>query len=135
LETGTRWHRQLVELDYPHLPLLVMQPAVAAHLIRTPLRTSGREIGYVMGSGDQIPAALQVMGFGVTLLDDDWIEHGDLSRFKVIVTGVRAFNTRPRLVAQRRRLLAWVAAGGRLVVQYNTVNNALDLGPKSFHIS
>ena len=45
---------------------------------------------------------------------------GDLSRFDAIVTGVRAFNTRPRLRALKDRLIEYVQQGGTLLVQYNT---------------
>jgi hypothetical protein len=53
----------------------------------------------------------------------------------VIVIGVRAYNTRPRLVAQKKRLLDWVSTGGRLVVQYQTPDDALDFAPSRLHVS
>ena len=37
------------------------------------------------------------------------------------VCGVRALNTRPGLLAAKDRVLAYVEAGGTLVVQYNTL--------------
>jgi LmbE family N-acetylglucosaminyl deacetylase len=135
-EKGTHWHQQRITLDYAHVPMQTLLPSAEARAVRADLRTSGREIGYLMGSGDQLPQALEQMGFHVTLLDDDYLEHGDLARFPVIVVGVRAYNTRPRLLAHQKLLLDWVAAGGRLVVQYNTADDGLDvLGPKPFHIS
>jgi hypothetical protein len=90
-----------------------------------------------MGSGDQGPEALEQMGFDVTLLDDDDVENAELVRFDAIVAGVRAYNTRPRLRGLQRRLLDYVSAGGRLVVQYNTAEPALQnsLGPHPFQIS
>ena len=38
------------------------------------------------------------------------------------MTGVRALNTRPDLLAAREELLAYMEQGGTLVVQYNTVS-------------
>jgi hypothetical protein len=77
------------------------------------------------------------MGFSVTTLDDDDVENADLSRFDAIVAGVRVYNTRPRLRRMQRRLLDYVAGGGRLVVQYNTAEQALQnaLGPYPLQIS
>jgi LmbE family N-acetylglucosaminyl deacetylase len=134
---GVRYDRRLVRLDYPHVPTQILLPPAEARLVRADLRIAGRAVGYLMGSGDQGPEALEQMGFAVTLLDDDDLEHSDLARFDAIVAGVRAYNTRPRLRAAQRRLLDYVAGGGRLVVQYNTAEQALQnrLGPLPFQIS
>jgi len=136
-DDGRHWRQQRITLDYPHVPMQVLLPPAEAHLVRADLRITGHEVGYVMGSGDFVPQALEQMGFHVTLLDDDAIERGDLSRLNAIVIGVRAYNTRPRLLARQKRLLDWVADGGRLVVQYVTPDNSLDnrLGPKPFKVS
>ena len=58
-----------------------------------------------MGSGDQVPDALRRMGVDVTLIDDDMLATGDLSRFDTIVVGVRASEARPDFVANHGRLL------------------------------
>ncbi|HTO91298.1 MAG TPA: PIG-L family deacetylase [Candidatus Sulfotelmatobacter sp.] len=136
-DDGRQWKQQRLTLDYPHIPIQTLLPPADAHLVRADLHIAGREIGYVMGSGDVVPEALEQMGFHVTLLDDDIIDRGDLSRFSTIVIGVRAYNTRPRLLARQKRLLDWVAGGGRLVVQYMTPDNALDnrIGPRPLKIS
>jgi hypothetical protein len=78
-----------------------------------------------------VPEALEQMGFHVTPLGDDDVERGDLSRFDVIVAGIRAYNTRPRLRTLQRRILDYVAAGGRFVLQYQTPEPAIQnrLGP------
>ena len=56
-----------------------------------------------------------------------------LARFDAILVGVRAFNAEPRLAQLRDRLLAYVAQGGRLVVQYQTNSRigplTVQLGP------
>jgi len=77
------------------------------------------------------------MGYEVTLLDDDAVESTDLARFDCIVSGVRAYNTRPRLRVLQPRLLEYVRNGGRLVVQYCTNDDALNdrLGPWPLRIS
>jgi hypothetical protein len=134
---GRRYGFRRVEIDHPHIPFQVLFPPAEARLVRADVRHAGSQIGYLMGSGDQVPEALRRIGFHVTLLDDDDVENGDLSRFDAIVAGVRAYNTRPRLKALEPRLLDYVAAGGRLVLQYLTPDATLDnrLGPYAFSIS
>jgi len=134
---GVHYDRRLVRLDYPHIPIQTLLPPAEARLVRTDLKIAGRAIGYLMGSGDQGPEALEQMGFAVTLLDDDDVANADLSRFDCIVAGVRAYNTRPRLRGLERRLLEYVSNGGRLVVQYCTSDDGLKdkLGPYPFTIS
>ncbi len=80
----------------------------------------GVRVGYVMGVGDELPAAIAQLGASVTLLDRDSLSTGDLTRFDVIVTGTRAYAVREDLRAHNRRLLDWVRGGGRMVVLYNT---------------
>ena len=127
----------LTRIDYPHIPIQTLTPAAEARVVHVDLRKSGEAIGYLMGSGDEIPDALRQMGFRVTLLSDDDVESENLSRFDAIVAGVRAHNVRPRLRAMEPRLLDYVKRGGRLVIQYVTPEAALDdrLGPWPFKIS
>jgi LmbE family N-acetylglucosaminyl deacetylase len=134
---GTHFDRRLVRLDYPHIPIQTLLPPAEARLVRADLKIAGRAIGYLMGSGDQGPEALEQMGFAVTLLDDDDLANADLSRFDCVVAGVRAYNTRPRLRGLERRLLDYVSNGGRLVIQYCTADEGLKdrLGPYPFTIS
>jgi hypothetical protein len=138
IESGGRvWDRRRVEIDYPHLPLLAVFPPAEARLVRADLRVAGASVGYLMGSGDQVPEALRQMGFRVTLLADEDLDGADLSAFDAIVVGVRAYNSRPRLRALQPRLLDYVERGGRLVVQYHTASRDLQgaLGPRPFSIS
>jgi LmbE family N-acetylglucosaminyl deacetylase len=76
-------------------------------------------IGYVSGSGDAVPAAIESLGAKLTLLSPEDIAFGDLSRYSTIVTGIRAYQTRFDLKAHHQKLLDYVQAGGHLVVQYN----------------
>jgi LmbE family N-acetylglucosaminyl deacetylase len=80
----------------------------------------GVRVGYVMGIGDQIPAALEQLGVPVTLLDSAALASADLSQFTTIMTGTRAYAVRDDLRAHNARLLDWVRGGGNMVVLYNT---------------
>lgn len=125
----------LTLLDYPHIPAQIVAGEAQSRLVRANIRIAGRRVGYIMGAGDEIPAALRQIGYEVTLLPAGSLGHADLSGFDAIVTGVRAFNTHPGLVANRGRLMQYVENGGTLVIQYNVLerNAVLDnLGPYPF---
>lgn len=110
-----------VSIRYPHIePQTVLAPA-RARVVRVDIRTLARRVGYVMGAGDDVPAALRQLGCEVTLLESADLARGDLSGFDAIVTGVRAFNVRADLRANFHRLLAYMERGGTLVVQYNVL--------------
>jgi LmbE family N-acetylglucosaminyl deacetylase len=136
---GVRHARALARLEYPHLPIITSFPPSEVALRRFDLARGRARIGYVAGAGDEVPAALRQAGYDVTLLDDAALEREPLARYGAIVVGVRAFNTRPRLLPLVPRLLDYVAAGGTLVEQYNTNNRLAPLtgrlGPHPFEIS
>lgn len=81
---------------------------------------AGLKVGYVMGVGDDIPAAIAQLGADVQLLELDDLASGDLGRFATIVTGTRAYGVREDLRTYNGRLLEFVNAGGHLLVLYNT---------------
>jgi LmbE family N-acetylglucosaminyl deacetylase len=135
---GQRLTHGFVEIDYPHIPRQTLFPAAEARLVRVDLQRRGSRVGYVMGSGDEIPEALRQVGYEVTMLSDDDLENADLDKFDAVIAGVRAYNTRAALRRQQRRLLAYVERGGTYVVQYNTNDRALEgfgLGPYPFKLS
>jgi LmbE family N-acetylglucosaminyl deacetylase len=76
-------------------------------------------VGYVMGSGDEVPRALEQL-VRVEMLSGNDLAFGDLSRFAAIVTGIRAYNVNEDLKTNNLRLLRYVEQGGKLIVQYNT---------------
>ncbi|MGB8834319.1 MAG: PIG-L family deacetylase, partial [Candidatus Sulfotelmatobacter sp.] len=78
------------------------------------------KIGYIMGAGDDIPTVLQQIGMDVTLIPADRLRNENLSQYGTIVLGIRAYDTQRDVVANNQRLLDFVAAGGTLLVQYNT---------------
>jgi hypothetical protein len=78
------------------------------------------KVGYIMGAGDDIPTVLQQIGLDVTLIPAEKLASEDLSRYQTIVLGIRAYDTQKDVVANNKRLLDFVQAGGRLMVQYNT---------------
>jgi LmbE family N-acetylglucosaminyl deacetylase len=141
IEIGGQLYQQTErQILYPHIaPILYFTPA-QTKLLRTDIQLTAKRVGYVMGSGDDVPDALRQLGAAVTLLEPADLATGDLSRFDAIVTGVRAFNRRPDLRANLPRLLDFVRQGGTLVAQYNTMDDGYGredtkAGPYPFALS
>jgi LmbE family N-acetylglucosaminyl deacetylase len=107
-------------IAYEHIPPQTIFKPSSGLLREAPLTILSKRVGYIAGAGDEVPDSLRQMGCDVTLLSEADLTAGDLSRFDAIVTGVRAFNVRPDLKANRQRLLDYVNGGGTLIVQYNT---------------
>ncbi|MDR3740477.1 MAG: PIG-L family deacetylase [Terracidiphilus sp.] len=83
---------------------------------------AGLRIGYVMGTGDTLPEAIEGMGAPVHLLSAREVASADLSAWNVIMIGIRAYSVRPELVTAEARLAAWVNAGGTLIVEYQSAD-------------
>ncbi len=116
-----RVYRETVQVvDYPHIERHQLVRPAETRVLALDVRTAPEvAVGYVTGSGDAIAGAIQGLGIPLTLLSAEDLAFGDLSRFTTIVTGIRAYETRPDLRAYHGRLMRWVEAGGHLVVQYN----------------
>ena len=127
----------ITNIDHPHIPAQRVFGDAAAKVVRVDVKKVGDRIGYIMGSGDEVPDALRQIGYEVTPLSDADLDRGDFSKFDAIVTGVRAYNTRKRLKIAQPKLLEYVKKGGTLVVQYNTNDDlaVAELGPYPFKIS
>jgi LmbE family N-acetylglucosaminyl deacetylase len=78
----------------------------------------GLKIGYIMGAGDDIPPLLRQLGLDVTTISEQELASGDLARYGTIIVGIRAYDVRPDVAQNNRRLLDYVQKGGRLVVLY-----------------
>jgi hypothetical protein len=83
---------------------------------------SGVTVGYIMGAGDEVASAIFQLGVPVVFVTETGLATGDLNRYTTIVTGIRAYQTRPDLRANHGRLMKWVEEGGHLVVQYNKLD-------------
>jgi LmbE family N-acetylglucosaminyl deacetylase len=83
---------------------------------------SGLRIGYVMGTGDLVPEAIEAMGVMPHILTASELTSGDLSAWNVIVIGIRAYSARPELARAQPRLEEFVRRGGTLIVQYQSGN-------------
>ena len=95
---------------------------------------SGLRVGFLPGTGDEVPDALENIGLHPQILSAGDIESGDLSVYDAIVLGVRAYAVRPELRSANSRLINYVKNGGVLVVQYNLQNFDGSYGPYPFSL-
>jgi LmbE family N-acetylglucosaminyl deacetylase len=131
------YDRSKVTIRYTHVPLLTLHPKAEARLVRIDLKRNGQRIGYIMGSGDDIPGYLTQVGFRIDLLSDEDLFNRDLAQYDAIITGVRAYNTRDTLKFVQGRLLEYAANGGRLILQYNVARGLKiePIGPYPIQLS
>lgn len=118
-------------VEYPHTTRrhVLVDPAVAVKALDVRVRPD-LTVGYVMGVGDEVPAALDQLGVKLSMITPDELAWGDLSRYDVIMTGVRAYERRADLRAYNQRLLDYAHAGGTVIVQYNKFEfNDAQYGP------
>ncbi len=118
---------------YPSLRPYPLYRAAVYKAVGVDVKTApDLQAGYLPGTGDDVPRALEELGVHVTTLSANDIETGDLSRFDVIVLGTRAYAVRPELAWANNRLLNYVKTGGVLIVQYNLQNFDRNYGPYPF---
>jgi hypothetical protein len=89
----------------------------------------GLRVGCITGSGDDVPSSLESLGIHATFLTPNEVATGDLSKYNVILLGVRAYAAREELKTYNSRLLDYVKNGGVMIVQYNTQEYDHNFGP------
>jgi LmbE family N-acetylglucosaminyl deacetylase len=92
-------------------------------------------IGYVMGTGDDVATSLADIGIHPTMLSAGEIASADLSHYDAIILGIRAYAARPELKTFNNRLLEYAKNGGTVVVQYQTQEYDHNYGPYPLTLS
>ena len=134
---GQTFDRGFEVIEYPHIRRYHIYDEAETTLKVIDVRVQPNLIvGYIMGTGDQVPPAIQQLGAKVVMIDADELAWGNLSRFDVIVTGIRAYENRADLRANNKRLLDYVFNGGTVIVQYNKFEfNDAQYGPYPAKVS
>ena len=130
-EGGVTYAQGYQVVEYPHTTRrhVLRAPEVMVSVLDLKVKPN-LTVGYVMGVGDDVPQALEQLGARAELLSEDQLAFGDLSRYEVIMTGVRAYERRADLRAYNQRLLDYARAGGTVVVNYNKFEfNEAQYGP------
>ncbi len=130
--------KAFTEIKYEHIPPLIKYQAAENKAVKSDVKMTAKNIGYIEGAGDEVPQALMQMGAKVTMLGEADI-FGDLGKYDAIVVGVRAYNVNKRMGVYNPILMKYVENGGNLVVQYQ-VNSFLQrveggIGPYPLKVS
>ncbi len=133
---GQEYAQSLVTISHPHIRPQTLFPPAEAKLVKLDIRVKAKNVGYITGAGDEIPAALRQIGCTVTLLTETDLQK-DLSTYDAIVVGVRAYNTEDRMLFYQPKLMAYVEEGGTMLVQYQVNRRLLteNIGPYPFKIT
>lgn len=129
----------LKSVEYKHIPTQTIFPMATTALVKLDIKNKAKNIGYIAGAGDEVPAALRQMGCQVTLLDEGALGK-NLAVYDAIVVGIRAYNTEERIKYFQEKLMDYVKNGGTMVVQYFTAGgfgNTLkvkEAGPYPFKV-
>lgn len=120
----------------------VAQPGFGAIYLSRPARqvlrvvdvkvVPGLRVGYVMGSGDEVPEGMRQLGIEVELLGESALAGGDLSQYSSIWLGIRAYAARSDVQKHNARLLEYVKNGGTLIVQYQTQEYDKNFAPYAY---
>jgi LmbE family N-acetylglucosaminyl deacetylase len=133
---GRRFSNQRSEINYAHLPFMLLQPAARARIVSAEVAVHAKKVGYLPGAGDSVDSALAELGCNVTRLTGADLTQEKLSGLDAVVVGVRAFNERTDLAARMTNLFAFAENGGTVLVQYNRPNGLKTptLGPYALSI-
>ncbi len=116
---GKDYKAGFVTTGYPGLrPYNLYSPAEYRTTGVNVKMASGVNVGYIEGTGDDVPGALEDLGVHAHFLSAEDIATSDLKKYDVIVIGERAYSVRPELATNSARLLDYVKNGGVIVVQY-----------------
>lgn len=134
---GKSFSQTVKRISYSHIPIQTVLEQASGKLLKLNLQKRGETIGYIMGAGDDVPKALEQLGYTVSLISDEELFNGDLSKYDAIIAGIRAYNTREQLRLSNARLLQYVANGGRYIVQYQTMEKGYtdNIAPYPMEIS
>ncbi len=113
------WNTSRGAIDYPHIPRQLLQPVANFKAVSVDIATRGKTVAYIPGAGDDVPEALDQMGYTVTKIPAKSVTADTLRRFDAVVIGVRASNTNADLGAAMPALTAYAEGGGTVIEQYN----------------
>jgi len=116
-------NKEVITIQYPHIPKQTILVNSESKIVKLDIEIKGKNIGYIMGAGDEVNTSLENLGFTVTTINPTEITEDYLKRFDAILLGIRAFNVVDELKYKNKILFNYVSNGGNLIVQYNTTNN------------
>jgi LmbE family N-acetylglucosaminyl deacetylase len=129
--------KELITIQYPHIPKQTILVTSASKAVKLDIATKGKNIGYIMGAGDEVNKNLENLGFQVTNLNPNEITAENLKSYDAIILGIRAFNVVDELKFKNKILFDYVFNGGNVIVQYTTTNNLItkEIAPYNLELS
>mgnify|MGYP006194843777 FL=1 len=128
---------KLITIQYPHIPKQTILVPSESKLVKLDIATKGKNIGYIMGAGDEVNKNLENLGFKVSTINPNEISIEKLQQFDAVILGIRAFNVVDELKYKNKILFQYVENGGNLIIQYNTTNNLVtkEIAPYNLELS
>jgi len=111
---------EVYEIEEDHLPKLIMLSPAKSKFERVSLEIKGKNIAYIQGAGDDIPASLAQIGYVVDEIEVGELTVDKLANYDALILGVRAYNTQKDLFLKKEVLMEYMTTGGTVIVQYNT---------------
>ena len=115
---GEKFDQTMHTIAYPHIQTHRYYTDAITKIDILDLKIAPVKVGYIMGSGDEVPEAIRQMGLAVDLLGEKDLSGGDLAKYDVIVAGIRAYQVREDLIANNQKVWITSKKGGTLIVQY-----------------
>jgi hypothetical protein len=116
---GKEYREGFQRIAYHHIQTRYLFRPARATIQVLDIRVAPVRVGYIMGVGDDVAEAARQLGADLVMLDEKDLAEGELSRFDLIITGIRAYFNRTDLRAYNERLLDYVENGGTMIVLYN----------------
>ena len=131
------YSNSVVIIRYDHIPEQTVFFQAKAKLLKLDIGEKVvNNIGYIMGSGDKVPDYLRELGFNVDVINGESLSRNELSKYDVIVAGIRTYNTLEGMSALQDIIIEYVRDGGTFIVQYNTLGKRYaEPGPYELNIS
>ena len=128
---------KLITIQYPHIPKQTILVPSESKLVKLDIEIKGKNIGYIMGAGDEVNKNLEHLGFKVSTINPNEISTEKLQQYDAVILGIRAFNVVEELKYKNKILFQYVENGGNLIVQYNTTNNLItkEIAPYNLELS
>jgi LmbE family N-acetylglucosaminyl deacetylase len=124
---------ELREIQYPHIDKQHYFKPVTIQLLNPSFIIKTNKVAYLMGSGDKIPDVLKTLGIEVDIYKENELAKLDLNQYKVIIAGVRLYNTNKEIHTLHNKLNDFIFNGGKYIVQYNTSKES-NIGPYPFKV-
>tara|TARA_Y100000590_G_scaffold332892_3_gene378563 strand:- start:2783 stop:5461 length:2679 start_codon:yes stop_codon:yes gene_type:complete len=119
-DDGVSFGKQIDIINYPHIERTLYVKVAEMRASVFPVAIEPKiKVGYLTGSGDDGLIALRQIGADAEEVSPEKVLNGDFSSYDVLVLGIRAYETRPDIVASNEQILQFARSGGTVIVQYN----------------